>query len=47
MQKIMQQRKYLFSFCSSAYTYDDVFKDGVRVWLSFCSTKHANLAPFG
>ena len=22
-------------------------QDGVRVWLSFCSTKHANLAPFG
>ena len=21
--------------------------DGVRVWLSFCSTKHTNLAPFG
>ena len=22
-------------------------QDGVRVWLSFCSTKHANLGPFG
>ena len=40
--KVWNKSVYIYEYSLGGW-----IKDGVRVWLSFCSTRHANLAPSG